>query len=544
MLMPAHAKKVVAWDQQANGGQSLFARHAVDAQLDAMVSPTVQLKSGGYLVINQAEALVAIDVNSGRSTRERGIEETALRTNLEASEEVARQLRLRDLAGLIVIDYIDMESRKHNGMVERRLKDSLKNDRARIQVGTISHFGLMEMSRQRLRPSLAETSFVACVHCRGLGHVRSTESSAVHVLRAIEEEGSKARAGQIMVYVAGGVAMYLLNHKRERLGEIEARYGMFVHFSPDDSLIAPEIRIDRLRPPLSEAERPRRMLSSALVADAPDAEDDSIESDDLTFEDDTDGEAPDGEAETAAPRAQDADATDDADRNPRGKRRRRRSSRGDRAEGDAAPVVTGLPLLTGLEDQPALPVDPDAAPADVADPAQAGQPEVDPEELDENGLPKARRRGRRGGRRRRRDGRPEDEANEAEAEEGVPAYTGPPVTAEAPDGAPDAAPEPVDAGPTQAGSPPPAEPLPAGPPPAEPLPVEPVADLFDRVERAEEAAAVTVPLEIPPAPDVPVAEATAVVAPVPEAVVAEPEVVVEAEAPAPPPKRGWWRRGG
>ena len=170
----------------------LFAKYQVEAQLDAMLLPTVQLRSGGYLVINQTEALVAIDVNSGRSTRERNIEETALRTNLEAADEVARQLRLRDLAGLIVIDFIDMETRKHNAMVERRLKEALKNDRARIQVGHISHFGLMEMSRQRLRPSLAETSFITCPHCGGTGHVRSTESAAIHVLRGIEEEGAQA----------------------------------------------------------------------------------------------------------------------------------------------------------------------------------------------------------------------------------------------------------------------------------------------------------------------------------------------------------------
>ena len=186
MLMPSHARKVQLWRGNGAGpGQPLFTKHQVEAQLDAMLSPTVQLKSGGYLVINQTEALVAIDVNSGRSTRERGIEETALRTNLEAADEVARQLRLRDLAGLIVIDFIDMESKKNNASVERRLKDALKIDRARIQVGHISHFGLLEMSRQRLRPSLAETSFIPCPHCDGLGHVRSTESSAIHVLRAI-----------------------------------------------------------------------------------------------------------------------------------------------------------------------------------------------------------------------------------------------------------------------------------------------------------------------------------------------------------------------
>ena len=244
MLMPSHAKKVQLWK---NGGMPLFAKYQVEAQLDAMLLPTVQLRSGGYLVINQAEALVAIDVNSGRSTRERGIEETALRTNLEAADEVARQLRLRDLAGLIVIDFIDMEARKHNAMVEKRLKEALKNDRARIQVGHISHFGLMEMSRQRLRPSLAETSFIACPHCGGMGHVRSTESAAIHVLRGIEEEGAKRRAAEIVVYAAPPVALYILNHKRERLAEIEQRYGMRVLCLGDDGQMTSQFRIERVR---------------------------------------------------------------------------------------------------------------------------------------------------------------------------------------------------------------------------------------------------------------------------------------------------------
>ncbi|HWT08399.1 MAG TPA: ribonuclease E/G, partial [Roseomonas sp.] len=181
MLMPANSGKIRAHREAV----PLYARFNVDAQLDAMHSPIVQLKSGGYIVINQTEALVAIDVNSGRATRDRHIEDTALRTNLEASDEIARQLRLRDLAGLIVIDFIDMESSKHDGMVERRLKEALKHDRARIQVGRISHFGLLEMSRQRLRPSIAEQTFVTCPHCQGRGTVRSVESSALQVLRAI-----------------------------------------------------------------------------------------------------------------------------------------------------------------------------------------------------------------------------------------------------------------------------------------------------------------------------------------------------------------------
>ncbi|MBC7800859.1 MAG: Rne/Rng family ribonuclease, partial [Gemmatimonadaceae bacterium] len=269
MLMPTHAKKVQLWKDP----QPLFVKAQVEAQLDAMLMPTVQLKSGGYLVINQTEALVAIDVNSGRSTRERGIEETALKTNLEAADEAARQLRLRDLAGLIVIDFIDMESRRNNASVEKRLKDALKNDRARIQVGSISHFGLLEMSRQRLRPSLAETSFVQCAHCAGTGQVRSTESAALHVLRGVEEEGAKRRAAEVIVHVAGSIALYVLNHKRVRLAEIEARYGMKVAFAADDLLLPPNMRIDRVRAQAtSELPAPISQLAPPEPFEDPDEE--------------------------------------------------------------------------------------------------------------------------------------------------------------------------------------------------------------------------------------------------------------------------------
>ena len=263
MLMPSHAKKVIHWRDPS---QPLFAKYQVEAQLDGMLQPTVQLRSGGYLVINQAEALVAIDVNSGRSTRERNVEETALRTNLEAADEVARQLRLRDLAGLIVIDFIDMEQKKHNSMVERRIKEALKNDRARIQVGHISHFGLLEMSRQRLRPSLAEASFILCPHCGGTGHVRSTENAAIHVLRGIEDEGSKRRAAEIVVYAATPIALYILNHKRDRLGEIERRYAMRVTVMGDDTQVASQFRIDRVRPQVA-----REDALAAITPDAPPA---------------------------------------------------------------------------------------------------------------------------------------------------------------------------------------------------------------------------------------------------------------------------------
>jgi ribonuclease E len=243
MLMPSHAKRV----QQYTDPIPLFHRFQIESQIDAMHNPVVQLRSGGYVVINPTEALVAIDVNSGRATRERFIEETALRTNLEAAEEVARQLRLRDLGGLIVIDFIDMEDNRNNHAVERRLKEALRFDRARIQVGRISPFGLLELSRQRLRPSIHETSTMPCPHCGGSGHIRSTESAALHVLRAIEEEGIKRRSREVVVHVATPVALYILNQKRGMLGEIERRYGFAVMVMDDPTLIPPNYRLERVR---------------------------------------------------------------------------------------------------------------------------------------------------------------------------------------------------------------------------------------------------------------------------------------------------------
>jgi ribonuclease E len=244
MLMPSHAKRVQPYRDPQIG---LLHRFQVESQIDAIHSPIVQLRSGGYVVINQTEALVAIDVNSGRSTRERNIEETALRTNLEAAEEIARQLRLRDLAGLIVIDFIDMEEHRNQGAVERRLKDALKNDRARIQVGRISPFGLLEMSRQRLRPSLVEASTQPCPHCGGTGSIRSTESTALYVLRSIEEEGIRRRSAEVCIYVPTTVALYILNHKRDSLAQLQSRYGVQVLVAQDDALIPPAFRLERLR---------------------------------------------------------------------------------------------------------------------------------------------------------------------------------------------------------------------------------------------------------------------------------------------------------
>ncbi len=225
----------------------LFFRYQVEEQVDALHSPTVQLRSGGYLVINPTEALVAIDVNSGRATRERHIEETALKTNLEAAEEVARQLRLRDLAGLVVIDFIDMEDGRNNAAVERRLKEAMRSDRARLQIGRISHFGLMELSRQRLRPSLLETNFEKCPHCAGLGYVRATESTALSVLRALEQEGIRNRAGDYRVSLPAKVALYILNNKREALQNIQQRYNITAQFDDSEDLPPSEFNLERVK---------------------------------------------------------------------------------------------------------------------------------------------------------------------------------------------------------------------------------------------------------------------------------------------------------
>ncbi len=242
-LMPSHAKKV----KHYKGMQvPLYHRFQVETQIDAMHNPIVQLKSGGYLVINPTEALVAVDVNSGRATKERHIEETAFKTNQEAADEVARQVRLRDLAGLLVIDFIDMDDPKHNREVERRLKDAMQADRARIQLGRISPFGLLEMSRQRLRPSIVENSTLTCPHCDGIGTVRTTESAALHALRALEEDGIRKGSGKIALYVPTEVALYILNQKRSRLIDIEQRYNFAVDINADDSIVIPNFRLERL----------------------------------------------------------------------------------------------------------------------------------------------------------------------------------------------------------------------------------------------------------------------------------------------------------
>ena len=245
-LMPSHAKKV----QQYNDEKiPLFQKYKLDAQLTDIFNPRVTLKSGGYLIIDQTEALVAIDVNSGKATRERSIENTALKTNLEAAEEFARQARLRDLSGLVVIDFIDMEEIKNRNNIEKKLKEAMRKDRARIQIGEISSFGLLELSRQRIRPSVVESSSELCSHCGGSGRIQSIEVSAVQILRSIEEEGSDEKNIGIKIHTHSSVILHILNNKRIQLSEIETRYNIIIQFINDNSLIPPLKRIETIQKP-------------------------------------------------------------------------------------------------------------------------------------------------------------------------------------------------------------------------------------------------------------------------------------------------------
>jgi ribonuclease E len=365
MLMPSHAKNV----RQHREAFPIFADSGVEAQLDAMFSNHVTLKSGGYLVINQTEALVAIDVNSGRSTREHNIEDTALRTNLEAADEVARQLRLRDLAGLIVVDFIDMEEGRNNRAVERRVKEALKNDRARIQVGRISHFGLLEMSRQRIRAGVIEGSTVPCPHCLGAGHVRSTASIALHVLRVLEEALVKSAAHDVTLRTRAVVALYILNQKRAHLHELERRFGVHITVAADDTLTG-AIYHALERGALASGPRlppiPSPLRVDSLRAEAPEEE-----SSDDTFVEDLSSEGGEAEEEfarssTREDRAPGRFSSDDGEEGAgRGRRRRRRRGRGGINQNSEhmaleaeQPSDEGLAFMAGIDSAPVAPREP------------------------------------------------------------------------------------------------------------------------------------------------------------------------------------------
>lgn len=305
MIMPSHAKNVKYYAEQ----MPLYARYQVEGYLNGMFNPTVQLPSGGYIVIGITEALVAIDVNSGRATKEGSIEQTALKTNLEAADEVARQLRLRDLAGLIVIDFIDMDERRNNAAVEKRFKDKLKTDRARIQVGRISGFGLMEMSRQRLRPGMLEATTQMCPHCHGTGLLRSDDNVALSILRALEEEGVRGRSKEVLIKAPISIANFLMNGKREHIADIEARYGMSVRIECDPTLVSPDFAIEKFKTATRVVPDAAPIVASAVMMD----DDDVVADANIIIDSDEEGDT--------------GTHTGDGEDKPKRKRRRRRRRR-------------------------------------------------------------------------------------------------------------------------------------------------------------------------------------------------------------------------
>jgi len=539
MLTPSHSKKV---QRYGDPNISLFQRYQVETQLEAINTPTVQLRSGGSIVFGQTEALVAIDVNSGRATRERHIEETALKTNLEAADEIARQLRLRDLAGLVVIDFIDMEENRNNHAVERRLKEALKLDRARIQVGRISHFGLLELSRQRLRPSLIETNFRPCGHCAGTGLIRSIESSSIYALRMIEEEGIRRRSSELTVTVHPDVALYLLNYKRDGLAMLEARYGMRIFVLGDANLVQPNLRIDRVKASRPAAEDVTALAPQqapqALPAPEPEPEEE--------FEAEEEESSPEDTSNVeSAPRSEGDGGGRERGRG-RGRRRRRRGRGRDGRDGRDGPrdqnqnagseQSSDAPAAEGEQFNPS---DAESPPASFGGQGGGqGGGERGPEGGeggDQDRGPRRRRRGRRGGRRRNRQfgdqpgqggeglqGQPE-QADGAQSDEGAANDSEPAATSG----------EEGQNGTRKRGffsaiketalswtrSEPTAEPEPRSvvtPPPA-PVYVAP-----------------------PPPPPVQAAPPVQVAAPVQAAPPPPPPPPADAEAPSGPPRKGWW----
>lgn len=399
MLMPGHGRAVKLY----RDSQPLFSRTGIESQLDAMFTPTVQLRSGGYIVINQTEALVSIDVNSGRATREHHIEDTALKTNLEAAEEVARQLRLRDLAGLIVIDFIDMDEKRNNRAVERRLSECLKHDRARIQVGRISHFGLLEMSRQRIRASVLESSTEPCPHCGGTGHVRSVSSVALQLLRALEETLMKGATHDIIVRTRTDVALYVLNHKRAHLRNLEEQFKITIAINADATIAGTPAYMVERGEQVHTPEAAKQVAAAHAAAMPLPVEEEPLEGEEL-------GELPfEDEAETVEASDGGAEAREgEGEGQRRGRRRRRgRGRRGgldrqeDRGEERAEGALEGEQLEnfeaaatfdSGVVEDALTEEAEDREAADNGDAA-------DPDSEEQRG--RRRRRGRRGGRRRR-----------------------------------------------------------------------------------------------------------------------------------------------
>ena len=535
MLMPSHARNVKPYKDP----QPLFTRYGVESQLDAMFSPVVQLRSGGYIVINQAEALVAIDVNSGRATREHHIEDTALKTNIEAAEEVARQLRLRDLAGLIVIDFIDMDETRNNRTVERKLKEALKHDRARIQVGRISHFGLLEMSRQRIRSSVLESSTEKCPVCGGSGHVRSVSSVALQLLRAIEEMLIKGATHNLIVRTRTEVALYVLNHKRAHLRALEERFRISITISADPAVSGQQSYIIDRGEQVHTLEAARSLAAAALPLPVAAEEEEEAEFAEIGEEE--------GEPEMAA-ESEAAEGRAPGEREGEGEPRRRRRRRG-RGRGRGGEAREGA--------QPAYTHETVAEHAVAHEDYEAGTPEEAGIPEGEAGMPgeapeheegeavaangedregrRRRRRGRRGGRRNRQRGEapfPSGNGGEPAPEMQHVGSDFPPVSDEDASAVSPPFEEPV--APVFAAAPPPPAPALEMPPPA---PVEPPPPA------AEIAAA---PQE-PPRRRSTIREPAPIViegAPAPAPVIPPPTPVISSTATEEPaaPKRGWWAK--
>lgn len=427
MLAPAHAKRVQFYRDPS---LPLFQRYQIESQIAAIHHPVVNLRSGGYIVINQTEALVAVDVNSGRSTRERNIEETALRTNLEAAEEVARQLRLRDLAGLIVIDFIDMDEGRNNAAVERRIKDALRNDRARIQIGRISSFGLLEMSRQRLHASLQEASTEVCLHCHGTGRMRSVDSTALHVLRMVEEEITRTPSPGVSVFVPSAVALYILNQKRHALAQLELRRGVRIYLNADDGLTPPDYRLERIRMLAAGEELPPAPEPKPIEIDFDESEDENYieeveESEGIT---ELESDANEIEEEDSA-----AALDDGAERHNR-RRRRRRRGRGGRFQADefteqteTSPTDGEAEVDVSARQTPEKNDSETDSDGSVASEDDENLDDASEQSVTENGEQRRRRRrGRRGGRRRPRrqheDGLADGQTAEQQIAANVPGF--------------------------------------------------------------------------------------------------------------------------
>ncbi|MBY6065414.1 Rne/Rng family ribonuclease [Leisingera aquaemixtae] len=533
MIMPSHAKNVKHYQE----GLPLFARYQVESYLGGMFNPTVQLKSGGYIVIGVTEALVAIDVNSGRATKEGSIEETALKTNLEAAEEVARQLRLRDLAGLIVIDFIDMDERKNNAAVEKRMKDKLKTDRARIQVGRISGFGLMEMSRQRLRPGMIEATTAPCPHCHGTGLIRSDDSMALSILRQIEEEGTRRRSREVLVRCPVSIANFLMNQKREHIAQIEARYGLSVRIEGDPHLVSPDFVLEKFK----TASR------NVPAATAPVVSVDTSIMDQV----DADEAKQDEEEAAAAVEASDEASQEDKPKRKRRRRRRRKSGNGEQSQNGE----TGDTGDEASEDQD----QPKEEAAEASDAAAEGE-EAPAEEVKEKKRSRTRTRSRKPkAKQAEEEAAAIEDAAAGEAEAPVEAAEETAAAAETAD-AEEAPEQEAEATVAEAAEPAAVE-AEEAPAEAEAAPetedaAEAEAETAENAEEAEEEAAVVeAEAEAEPAAEEPAAEAvaeeeTAEAEPAPAAEEKQPEPAMagaEAEPePAAPPKpkrRGWWSMG-